>query len=91
MTEQKFEKGFKLLKRFFKEINRYNDFVKISAEKNPKYKQILKCAYERNPALTWHHYFTFAFLVGNNYEEYNDPGLNTLRKKWLEFINKYPY
>lgn len=91
MTEQKFEKGFKLLKRFFKEINRYSDFVKISAEKNPKYKQILKCVYEKNPSLTWHHYFSFAFLVGYNYEEYNDPGLNTLRKKWLEFINKYPY
>lgn len=33
MTEQKFEKGFKLLKRFFKEINRYNDFLIITAKK----------------------------------------------------------
>ena len=42
MTDEIFEKGYKALIRYFKDIGRYNDFLTITAKHNPKYKQKLK-------------------------------------------------
>ena len=47
MTDENFEKGYKALIRYFKDIGRYNDFLNITAKRDPKYKQYLKEAFKK--------------------------------------------
>ena len=85
MSNENFEKGYKLLRRYFKEIGRYPEFIKITTENNPSYKTYLKKQFD-DKSLGWNAFFTYTCFVGKNYKQYNDPSLNKLRNGWLEFV-----
>ena len=85
MTHDEFEKGYKLLLRFFKEIGRFNDFKTITAKNNPSYKTYLKKQFD-DKKMGWNKFFSYTWFVGENYEQYNDPSLNELRNGWFEFV-----
>jgi hypothetical protein len=93
MTDEKFNKGFKLLMRFLKEEKRYQDFKNITVayfqHKGYSYKKYLK----REFVVTnygWRQFFNYTAFVGENWREYNDPGLSHLRIGWHKFIeNEY--
>ncbi len=87
MTNEIFEKGYKLLLRYFKEIGRYNDFKKITAKNNPLYKKTIKENFDKWKH-GWSQFFYYTWYVGTDYEQYNDPGLNKLREGWTEFIKQ---
>ena len=90
MTDEEFEKGYKALIRYFKDIGRYNDFLRITAKKDPQYKQKLKEAFNKQERYTggWYKYFSYTFYVGEEYQQYNDPSLNTLRAGWFTFLEE---
>jgi len=88
MTEKTFEKGYKLLKRYFKEINRYPEFIRITTQNNPSYKKILKRNFNVHRR-TWYEFFTYTWFVGDNYQLYNDHCLNKLREGWHKFLQEH--
>lgn len=90
MTDEIFEKGYKALIRYFKDIGRYNDFLAITAKHNPKYKQHLKETFKKyEPILGgWDKYFSYTYYVGKDYNDYNDPHLDNLRAGWLTFLQE---
>ena len=90
MTDELFEKGYKALIRYFKDIGRYNDFLTITAKNNPKYKQKLKEEFKKNEAYCggWYKYFSYTMYIGENYRDYNDPYLDTLRAGWFTFLEE---
>ena len=88
MTQKTFEKGYKLLKRYFKEINRYPEFIRITTQNNPSYKKILKRNFNAYNG-TWHEFFTYTWFVGDNYQLYNDDCLTTLRTGWYKFLQEH--
>jgi len=88
MTHDEFEKGYKLLLRFFKEIGRFNDFKTITAKNNPSYKTNLEKNFN-NFKQTWFDYFSYIYYVGTEWRQYNDPGLDTFREKWRKLIKEY--
>ena len=93
MTDEIFERGYKVLLRFFKEIKRYNDFKRITAQYDPQYKQKLKARFKEHKGTSigaWNRYFDYTFYVGEQYDEYNDTGLDKLRKQWHRFLENYP-
>lgn len=97
MTQQQFDDGYKLLTRFFKDIGRYNDFIKITAKYDRKFKQKLKNEFDlhkTNPLsiypnyyhTTWNNFFDYKWFVGDDWQLYNDNALNNLRKQWQNFL-----
>ena len=88
MTHDEFEKGYKLLLRFFKEIGRLNDFKTITAKNNPSYKTNLEKNFNKFKQ-TWFDYFSYICYVGTEWKQYNDPGLNTFRENWRKLIKEY--
>lgn len=90
MTQQQFDNGYKLLTRFFKDIGRYNDFIKITAQYDRKFKQKLKNEFDlwenTDSVSNWNKFFTYEFYVGTRWRDYNDPSLNNLRKQWQKFL-----
>lgn len=89
MTDEHFEKGYKLLKRYFKEINRYPDFLRITAKNNPQYKTKLKYNFNFHENCGWPEFFTYTWFVGEDYEAYNDQGLIKLRDGWHNFMREH--
>lgn len=85
MSTNTFEIGYKLIKRYFKEIGRYPEFIKITTENDPSYKTKLKKQFDEKK-MGWDMFFTYTWFVGENYEQYNDPSLNNLRNGWINFI-----
>ena len=90
MTDEKFNKGFKLLMRYLKEQKRYNDFKRITVgyfrlTQETSYKSYLKKLYKTN-GYTWWQFFDYTTFVGNDWRQYNDEGLNHLREGWRKFI-----
>ena len=89
MTQEIFDKGYKTLMRFLKDIGRYQDFKKITAHNNPKYKKNLYIIFnEEGKGKSWWHFFDYTFFVGQNWKDYNDPGLNALRENWRNFLKE---
>lgn len=89
MTDEKFNKGFKLLMRFLKEEKRYQDFknitVKFFQHKGYAYKLYLKREFDITNT-SWWNFFNYTSFVGENWREYNDIGLNNIRNKWRDYI-----
>lgn len=96
MTQQQFDDGYKLLTRFFKDIGRYNDFIKITAKYDRQFKQKLKNEFDLhktnalsiypNYYTTWNNFFDYTWFVGDDWQLYNDNALNNLRKQWQNFL-----
>lgn len=89
MTTKEFEKGYKLLVRYFKDIGRYNDFITITVKHDRNYKDKLFDTFNVHSVGGWEKYFSYTFFVGENYNDYGDPHLDTLRAGWLEYMSKY--
>lgn len=89
MTDENFNKGFKLLMRYLKEQKRYQDFKNITVvyfqHKGYAFKPYLKKEFDITKH-TWSRFFDYTTFVGENWKEYNDPGLNHLREGWRKFI-----
>ena len=90
MTDDKFNKGFKLLMRYLKEQKRYNDFKRITVgyfklTQETSYKNYLKTQFKTN-GYTWWQFFDYSIFVGNDWLQYHDNGLNHLREGWHRFI-----
>lgn len=90
MTDENFEKGYKALIRYFKDIGRYNDFLNITAKRDPKYKQHLKETFKKyEPMLGgWYKYFSYTYYIGKDFNDYNDPHLDNLRTGWFIFLQE---
>ena len=88
MTHEEFEKGYKLLLRFFKDKGRYKDFKNITAKNNPQYKKNLETAFNKYK-YKWDDYFSYTWFVGTEWQQYNDPGMNTFREEWRKLIIEY--
>lgn len=87
MTHEEFDKGYKLLMRFFKDKKRYKDFKEITAKNSPCYKKALEEAFSQYKK-TWYDYFSYTMFVGGDWKQYNDPGLNTFREEWRILIKE---
>ena len=85
MTHEEFNKGYKLLLRFFKEKGRLKDFKEITAKNNPQYKNKLEKAFEVHKH-TWYDYFSYTTYIGTEWKQYNDPKMNTFRTEWRILI-----
>ncbi len=95
MTDENFNKGFKLLMRFLKEEKRYQDFKNITVKfvqhnKGYAYKPYLKRQFDITNK-TWWYFFNYTSFVGDNWEEYNDLGLNSIRDKWRKFMDEHHF
>ena len=91
MTDENFNKGFKTLTRFLKDQGKYQAFKNITVKyfKNNgeecSYKTYLKHKFDLNHH-TWWRFFDFTYYVGEDYRNYEDPGLTNLRNEWHKLI-----
>ena len=92
MTQKEFDVGFKLLKRFLKENNIYNDFLKITAPNRMQYKRELFRSFNTFYYFNnWNKFFSFTHGIGENYNEYGEGKAVAFDKKWRKFMNEHHF
>lgn len=92
MTQQEFDIGFKLLKRFLKENRIYNKFLKITAPNRILYKKNLFISFNSKGYFkNWNHFFRYTDGIGENYDEYGEGKAMVFDKKWKKFMNEHHF
>ncbi len=92
MTQEEFDAGFKLLKRFLKENRIYNKFLKITAQNKILYKKKLFISFNSIGYFKdWIHFFRYTDGIGENYDEYGEGKAMVFDKKWRKFMNEHHF
>ena len=92
MTQKEFDVGFKLLKRFLKENNIYNSFLKITAHNNPSFKkELLRNFNSLHYFKTWNDFFKYTNGIGNDFHKYGEGKAMEFIEKWEKFMDKHHF
>lgn len=97
MTQEEFDNGYKLLRRYMKDIGKYHEFIKITAKCDASFPKKLKNAFDKtvirhNPLeyCTWYHFFSYVHFVGNDWQKYYEDidDYRKMRTNWYRFLKE---
>lgn len=70
--------------RYLKDIGKFSDFKRITANSDPMFKKHLKKQFDLHPGFGWVSFFSYTFLVGKRYGEYGQDFF-TMANGWTKF------